>query len=147
MRKIKLSWAGHINRLKDDRWTSRVTTRRPYDKKRRQGRPAKRWRDDLDKYWRDTIWQRTAQGRLTWGIMLRPLPNHGKMWLPNDDDEAQVQNWDVHRSSNWSLTSSPSCPVVWRMPTSVPELLSWASPEHSLSLPTSSDVEQWETHS
>ena len=30
-------------------------------KKRRQGRPAKRWRDDLDKYWSDTIWQRTAQ--------------------------------------------------------------------------------------
>ena len=25
-----------------------------------QGRPAKRWRDNLDKYWRDTIWMRTA---------------------------------------------------------------------------------------
>ena len=46
-RKMKWSWAGHINRLKDDRWTSRVTTWRPYDKKRRQRRPAKRWRDDL----------------------------------------------------------------------------------------------------
>ena len=34
--------AGHINRIKDDRWTLRVTTWRPYDKKRRQGRPAKR---------------------------------------------------------------------------------------------------------
>ena len=45
----------NINRLKDDRWTSRVTTWRPYDKKRRQGRPAKRWRDDLDKYRSDTI--------------------------------------------------------------------------------------------
>ena len=56
VRKMKWSWAGHINRLKDDRWTSRVTTWRPYDKKRRQGRPAKRWRDDLDKYWSDTIW-------------------------------------------------------------------------------------------
>ena len=42
VRKMKWSWAGHINRLKDDRWTSRVTTWRPYDKKRRQGRPAKR---------------------------------------------------------------------------------------------------------
>ena len=59
VRKMKWSWAGHI---KDDRWTSRVTTWRPYDKKRRQGRPAKRWRDDLDKYWSDTIWQR--QGHL-----------------------------------------------------------------------------------
>ena len=66
VRKMKWSWAGHINRLKDDRWTSRVTTWRPYDKKRRQGRPAKRWRDDLHKYGSDAIWQRTAQNRVIW---------------------------------------------------------------------------------
>ena len=40
VRQMKWSWAGHINRLKDDRWTSRVTTRIPYDKKIRQGRPS-----------------------------------------------------------------------------------------------------------
>ena len=66
VRKMKWSLPGHINRLKDDRWTSRITAWRPYDKKRRQGRPAKRWRDDLDKYWSDTIWQRTAQDRVIW---------------------------------------------------------------------------------
>ena len=60
VRKMKKSWTDHINRLNDDRWTSRGTTWGPYDKKIRQGRPAKRWRDDLDKYWSDTIWQRTA---------------------------------------------------------------------------------------
>ena len=43
VRKMKWSWAGHINRLKDDRWTSRVTTWRPYGKGRRQGRLARRW--------------------------------------------------------------------------------------------------------
>ena len=43
-------------------WTSLVTTWRPYDKKIRQGRPAKWWRDDLDKYWNETI----AQDRLSW---------------------------------------------------------------------------------
>ena len=32
----------------------------------RQGRPAKQWRDDMDKYWSDMIWQSTAQDRLTW---------------------------------------------------------------------------------
>ena len=32
----KNEMAGHINSLKDDRWTSRVTTWRPYDKKRKQ---------------------------------------------------------------------------------------------------------------
>ena len=86
VRTMKWSWGGHINRLKDDRWTSRVTTWRPYDKKRRQGRPGKRWRDDLDKYWSDTIWQRTAQDR-SFGDMLRPSPNNGTQRLPNDDDE------------------------------------------------------------
>ena len=44
-RKMKWSWAGHINCLKHDWWNSHVTTWRPYDKKRRQGRPTKRWRD------------------------------------------------------------------------------------------------------
>ena len=28
--------------------------------------PAKRWGDELDKFWSDTIWQRTAQDWLTW---------------------------------------------------------------------------------
>ena len=37
VRKMKWSWAGHINRLKDNRWTSRVTTWRPYDKKMPSG--------------------------------------------------------------------------------------------------------------
>ena len=66
VRKMKWSWAGYINRLKEDRCTSHVTAWRPYDKKRRQGRPAKRWRDALDKYWSFTIWQRTAQARVIW---------------------------------------------------------------------------------
>ena len=60
----KMKW--HIDHLKDDRWTSCVTTWRPYDKKRRQGRPAERWRPDLNKYWSDTTWQRTAHDRVTW---------------------------------------------------------------------------------
>ena len=38
----KWSWIEQIKRLNDERCTSRVTTWRPYDKERRQGRPAKR---------------------------------------------------------------------------------------------------------
>ena len=78
VRTIEWSWAGHINRLKDDDGLGGHY----YDKKRRQGRPAKRWRDDLGIYWSDTIWQRTAQYRL-----LRPSPDHGTLRLPNDDDD------------------------------------------------------------
>ena len=42
------------------------TTWRPYDTKRQQWRPDKRWKDDLDKHWSDTIWQRKAQDRVIW---------------------------------------------------------------------------------
>ena len=35
-------------------------------------------------YRRDTIWQRTAQARLTW---MRHADAHGTLRLPNDDDD------------------------------------------------------------
>ena len=31
-----------------------------------RGRPARRWRDELDNYWNGTIWQRIAQDRQMW---------------------------------------------------------------------------------
>ena len=36
----------------------------------------------------DTIWQRTAQYRLTWvgDSRLRPSPIHETLWRPNDED-------------------------------------------------------------
>ena len=40
-------------------------TRKDDKLKRRPGQAVKRERD-LDIYWSDTIWQRTAQDRLTW---------------------------------------------------------------------------------
>lgn len=66
VRRLKWTWAGHISRIQDNRWTSRITSWRPYDGKRSRGRPAKRWRDDLDDFWRSAIWRREAQDRLTW---------------------------------------------------------------------------------
>ena len=50
-----------------------------YDKKIRQGRPAKRWRDDLEKYWSDKNWERTAQGRITWRRHAEAFANHGTL--------------------------------------------------------------------
>ena len=41
-------------------WTWRVTWI-PYNQKLRQETLVKRWRDDLDKYWSATKWQRTPQ--------------------------------------------------------------------------------------
>ena len=60
-------------------------------RKHPQWRPAKRWRDDLDKYWRDTIWQRTAQDRLTWRRHAEAFAQPRDPTLPNDDDEDEVE--------------------------------------------------------
>ncbi|KAK2184814.1 hypothetical protein NP493_252g05078 [Ridgeia piscesae] len=57
---------GHVSRIRDNRWTLRITTWKPHERKRPRGRPARRWRDELDDYWKSTIWQRIAQDRQMW---------------------------------------------------------------------------------
>ena len=59
MEKMEWSWTGHNNRLNDDWWTSRVKTSRPNIMTRKDN---KRWRDDLDTHWMDTIWQNCEFG-------------------------------------------------------------------------------------
>ena len=44
----KWTWAGHVARRTDGRWTIAVTEWTPRTGKRSQGRPYKRWRDDID---------------------------------------------------------------------------------------------------
>ena len=51
----KWTWAGHVSRTRDNRWTSRITTWKLYEGKRSRGRPARRWKDELDDYWTATI--------------------------------------------------------------------------------------------
>ena len=63
IRRRKRTWAGHVSRIRDNRWTRRITTWKPYERKRSRGRPARRRRDELDDYWKGTIWQ---QDRQTW---------------------------------------------------------------------------------
>ena len=38
----KWTWAGHISRIKDKRWTQSITEWKPMDGKRTRGRPMKR---------------------------------------------------------------------------------------------------------
>ena len=60
----KWTWAGHISRIKDNRWTVSFTEWRPMDGKRARGRSMRRWRDELDSYWQSVTWKRNAQDRL-----------------------------------------------------------------------------------
>ena len=61
-----MEYAGHVSRIRDNRWTLRITTWKPCERKRPRGRLARHWRDELDDYWKSTIWQRTAQDRQMW---------------------------------------------------------------------------------
>ena len=48
------------------RWILDITIWKPYKEKQYSRRPVKRWIDDLDDYWKGTIWQRIAQDREMW---------------------------------------------------------------------------------
>ena len=48
VRRRKWTWAGHVSRIRDNRWTLRITTWKPYERKTPRGRPARRWGDELE---------------------------------------------------------------------------------------------------
>ena len=79
IKKLKWSWAGHIARMKDNRWTQRTTEWIPIGQKRERARPMTRWDDEIIKFMGVT-WIRKAQDRKLWKI-------HG---------EAFVQQWTDH---------------------------------------------------
>ena len=60
--KQKWKWAGHIARLKDNRWTRRCTEWQPRRGKRSRGRPNRRWQDDITEK-EGTAWIRKATDR------------------------------------------------------------------------------------
>ena len=62
----KRTWAEHVSRIRDNRWILRIITGKPHERKAQSGRPARQWKDELDDYWKGTIWQRIAQDRQIW---------------------------------------------------------------------------------
>ena len=66
IKKLKWQWAGHIYRRNDNRWTIRITEWTPRIGKREKGRPQRRWRDELDKYWEKVNWEKETQNRKSW---------------------------------------------------------------------------------
>ena len=61
--KLKWSWAGHIGRMSDNRWTKKCTRWAPSGKRRR-GRPRLRWTDDLVRY--KSNWPSLTDDRDEW---------------------------------------------------------------------------------
>lgn len=66
--KLKWRWAGHIARLKDERWTTRVTSWPGPSGHRKRGRPVTRWADDVVQV-AGTSWMNTAKDRDRWSSL------------------------------------------------------------------------------
>ena len=66
---LKWSWAGHIARRTDNRWTKAIMEWRP-PTTRPVGRPPERWTNGIKKYLKDkhqiTNWQQAAMNRTEW---------------------------------------------------------------------------------
>ncbi|GBP70624.1 Craniofacial development protein 2 [Eumeta japonica] len=78
--KLKWKWAGHIARLTDQRWTSRVTRWTGPPGKRRPGRPLSRWEDDI-KRTAGTNWRLVAQDRDKWKSLEEACTQKGSFVL------------------------------------------------------------------
>ena len=65
IKEAKWRWAGHVARMRDNRWTKRLMDWQPRIGKRRRGRQKTRWRDDLTTYL-GTTWAREAADRRNW---------------------------------------------------------------------------------
>ena len=63
--KQKWRWAGHLGRMKDNRWTKRCTEWQPRRGQRKRGRPTRRWRDDIETAAGKT-WMRRTDDRPGW---------------------------------------------------------------------------------
>ena len=73
IRKLKWQWAGHVARMSDNRWTTRLTAWIPRDRIRNSGRQNMRWCDKLENigYGTPTI-ERSGE---SWG---RSMSNYGR---------------------------------------------------------------------
>lgn len=60
---LKFQWAGHLAR--GNQWSTLISEWIPRSDRRRRGRPATRWDDDIRKSI-GTTWRRAAQDRFAW---------------------------------------------------------------------------------
>ena len=66
--KQKWKWAGHVARIKDNRWNKRCTEWQPRIGKRSRGWPSRRWQDDITE--EGITWIRKATDRWQWKTLM-----------------------------------------------------------------------------
>jgi len=77
VRKLKWKWAGHVARLKDDRWTHKPTFWYLTHMKRKQGRQATRWSDDINNFLGTKNFQKIASDRKEWDRLQETFAHFG----------------------------------------------------------------------
>ena len=77
VRKLKWKWAGHVARLKDDRWTHKTTFWYLTHMKRKQGRQATRWSDDINNFLATKNFQKIASDRKEWDRLQETFAHFG----------------------------------------------------------------------
>ena len=65
VRRLKWDWAGHVCRLKDQRWTQIITFWQPL-RGRRPGKQKGRWMDDITNFTGTKLFHRVATDRAEW---------------------------------------------------------------------------------
>jgi hypothetical protein len=63
-KELKWSWAGHSQRLDDNRWAKILERWKP-EETRKRGTPQKRWRDEIEEH-AGILWRRKTQRRELW---------------------------------------------------------------------------------
>ena len=68
IKKNKWTWAGHVMRRTDNRWTKRITEWIPREGTRNRGKQRTRWRDEIQEFAGPT-WSTLTQDRVNWRTM------------------------------------------------------------------------------
>ena len=67
-KQLKWNWTGHLARIKDNRWTIRVTKWLSLENKCSRGKQKIRWRDKIQKFTGNANWYQQAQTRNNWNF-------------------------------------------------------------------------------
>ena len=110
--KQKWKWAGHIARMKDNRWTKRCTEWQPRRGKRSRGRPSRRWQDDITVR-EGTTWIRKATDRHQWKTLMEGYILQWWMKPRRRQKKLLEEYFLIQMSKVWIYVLSCVCPTGW----------------------------------
>ena len=108
--KQKWKWAGHISRMKDNRWTKRCTEWQPRREKRSRGRPSRRWQDGITEK-EGTTWIRKATDRRQWKTLME---GYILQWMDKAMEGYILQWMDKAQTKTKTKTNQESLHIARR---------------------------------